>query len=235
MMDGMAKVVVRKKAAFALEDSHGAFVCGIDEAGRAPLAGPVSAACVFVLPEVRKLKFWKEVDDSKKVPKEKRETLYDLIRAHAAFGVGMASPQEIDEINIHHATLLAMKRAFEDMVSAFGHILPLTPARSLKGAGEKSMIALVDGKFTPDIPCPASAVIGGDGLSKSIAAASIIAKVTRDRLMAALHAEFPVYGWNRNAAYPTPEHLSAIRAHGITRHHRRSFAPCAGARVMKAG
>jgi ribonuclease HII len=209
----MGKVtVVRKKAAFALEDSHGAFVCGIDEAGRAPLAGPVSAACVFVFPETRKLKFWKEVDDSKKIPKEKRETLFDLIRSHTAFGVGMASAQEIDEINIHHATLLAMKRAFHVMKESFATVQPL--------------MALVDGKFTPDIPCPATAIVGGDGLSKSIGAASILAKVTRDRLMAELHAEFPVYGWNRNAAYPTPEHLDAIRAHGITLHHRRSFARC---------
>lgn len=199
-----------KKPDFAIENTYEGVVCGIDEAGRAPLAGPVVAACVFIPPDARRLKFISAVNDSKKVPKEKRETLFDLICAHASWGVGMAQPEEIDTLNIHHATLLAMKRAFENI----GPVLP--PA-----------VALIDGKFAPALPCAVQTVIKGDEISKSIAAASIIAKVTRDRLMTALHEKFPVYGWDRNAAYPTPEHLAAIRAHGITSHHRRSFAPCA--------
>lgn len=207
---------MRSKPDFSIENSHGGIVCGIDEAGRAPLAGPVVAACVVIPPESRRLKFIAAVNDSKKIPREKRETLYDLICAHASYGVGMATPREIDKINIHHATLLAMKRAFENMKSA-------------------ATVAIIDGKFAPALPCAVQTVIKGDALSKSIAAASIVAKVTRDRLMAALHEEFPVYGWNRNAAYPTPEHLSAIRAHGITPHHRRSFSPCAQRSLLERG
>lgn len=202
---------------FSIENEFDGPVCGIDEAGRAALAGPVVAACVVIPPESRRLPFITAVNDSKKVPKERREVLFDLIRVHASFGVGMASPQEIDTLNIHHATLLAMKRAFENM------------------NGGNPAAALIDGKFAPVISCRTKTVVKGDALSKSIAAASIIAKVTRDRLMAELHEEHPVYGWDRNAAYPTPEHLSAIKIHGITRHHRRSFAPCAQALSTAAG
>lgn len=197
------------KPDFSIENTHEGDVCGIDEAGRAPLAGPVVAGCVFIPRDSRKLGFIRAINDSKKLSKDKRETLFDLICAHASFGVGMASPQEIDDLNIHHATLLAMKRAFENL------------------RGPKPAAAIIDGKFAPSLPCRTQTVIKGDGLSKSIAAASIIAKVTRDRLMCALHEKFPAYGWDRNAAYPTPEHLEAIQSHGITRHHRRSFAPCA--------
>jgi len=207
------KTAQKNKPDFSLEDSHNGVICGIDEAGRAPLAGPVTAACVYIPPESRKLEFVAAINDSKKLSKDKRETLFDLIRAHALFGVGMAAPEEIDELNIHHATLLAMKRAFEAMNK------------------EAPAVALIDGKFAPALPCTTQTVIKGDGISKSIAAASIIAKVTRDRLMATLHEKHPHYGWDRNAAYPTPEHLAAINKHGITDHHRRSFAPCRKAPV----
>ena len=200
------------KPDFTIENGYDVPVCGIDEAGRAPLAGPVVAACVFIPEGVRKLKFFQAVNDSKKVSKPKREELFDLIHEHASYGVGMASPQEIDVLNIHHATLLAMKRAFENM------------------NGDAPAAALIDGKFAPILTCATKTVIKGDALSKSIAAASIIAKVTRDRLMTALHEKFPVYGWDRNAAYPTPEHLKALKRHGLTPHHRLSFAPCAQVR-----
>ncbi|MBI4031553.1 MAG: ribonuclease HII [Proteobacteria bacterium] len=196
---------------FALEDSCKGIVCGIDEAGRAPLAGPVMAACVFIPEDKRGLKFLDAVNDSKKVVKPRREELFSLITEYFHWGAGMASPEEIDALNIHHATLLAMKRAFDAM------------------RGVKAAVALVDGKFAPALSCATQTVIRGDAISKSIAAASIVAKVTRDRLMEALHKEFPHYGWDRNAAYPTPEHLEAIRLHGLTPHHRRSFAPCAQA------
>lgn len=202
------------KPDFSIENGYDVPVCGIDEAGRAPLAGPVVAGCVFIPENSRKLKFLQAVNDSKKVSKPKREELFDLIREHASYGVGMASPQEIDALNIHHATLLAMKRAFENMKDS-------APAA-----------ALIDGKFAPALPCMTKTVIKGDGLSKSIAAASIIAKVTRDRLMTALHEKFPVYGWDRNAAYPTPEHLAALKRHGLTPHHRLSFAPCAQVKMI---
>ncbi len=184
-------------------------VCGIDEAGRAPLAGPVVAACVFIPADRRKERFWKQVRDSKQVPAPVREELFVLITASACYGIAEASVEEIDSLNIHHATLLAMRRAQEAMSLAFGILPELT---------------LVDGKFVPkDLPCPGKAIIGGDDISRSIAAASILAKTYRDRLMRALHAEHPHYGWDRNAGYPTPEHQKALRQHGPTAHHRRSF------------
>lgn len=166
------------------------------------------AGCIYIPMEKRGLKFLDAVNDSKKIAKPQREELFDCITENFIWGTGMASPEEIDALNIHHATLLAMKRAFE-----------------ATGAG--AAVALVDGKFAPALPCAAQTVIKGDSLSKSIAAASIVAKVTRDRLMGTLHREFPHYGWDRNAAYPTPEHLEALRTHGLTPYHRRSFAPCA--------
>lgn len=202
-----------KGPSFALEDNSGAPICcGIDEAGRAPLAGPVVAACVYIPPDTRTKKFWSKVRDSKLVPKEQRQELFTLITEHACYGIAQAPVEEIDDINIHHATLLAMKRAQIAMMEAF----KIEPN-----------MTLVDGKFIPaGLPCPANAVIGGDNRSRSIAAASILAKVSRDRLMTGLHENFPVYGWISNVGYPTPPHLRAIREHGITAHHRRSFAPC---------
>jgi len=178
-------------------------VCGVDEAGRGPLAGPVVAAAVIF----EKKRIPKGLDDSKKLSPAKREELYALIVEKAvAYGVGEASVDEIDLVNIRQATHLAMARA----------VRALSPA---------PVFALVDGNDAPALPCPCETIVGGDGRSLSIAAASIVAKVTRDRMMAALHKLHPHYGWLTNKGYGTEEHLLALERHGATPHHRRSFAP----------
>jgi ribonuclease HII len=178
-------------------------VAGVDEAGRGPLAGPVVAAAVIF----EKKRAPRGLNDSKKLSARERERLFDKIMGRAvAVGIGEASVDEIDLVNIRQATHLAMARA----------VRALSPA---------PVFALVDGNDAPALPCPCETLIGGDGLSASIAAASIIAKVTRDRLMVALHEQHPVYCWDRNKGYGTPDHLSALAAHGCTPHHRRSFAP----------
>jgi ribonuclease HII len=178
-------------------------VAGVDEAGRGPLAGPVVAAAVIF----EKRKIPKGLDDSKAMTKSAREEAYARIFDTAiAVGVGEASVDEIDLVNIRQATHLAMARAIR--------ALAITP-----------MIALVDGNDAPALPCRCETLVGGDGRSVSIAAASIIAKVTRDRLMAALHELFPVYAWHANKGYGTEEHLAALNRHGPSPHHRRSFAP----------
>ncbi len=194
---------------FALEDRVNGPACGLDEAGRGPLAGPVVAACVYVPPAARDAPFWAHVTDSKKLSAKKREDLYGLIRATTVHGIAEASVEEIDSINILRASLLAMKRAYEEVIAKHGE--PLT--------------ALVDGNQKPPLSCPVITVVRGDSTSLSIAAASILAKVTRDRIMADLCGKFPFYGWSRNAGYGTAQHMEAIAAHGITPHHRRSFAP----------
>ena len=177
-------------------------VCGVDEAGRGPWAGPVVAAAVIfpgLAPE--------GLNDSKKLSAARREALFGAIMRDGLVGVGEASVDEIDEINILNATWLAMRRA----VAA----LPEPPAH-----------ALIDGnRLPPGLPCGATAVVKGDGRSLSIAAASIIAKVTRDRLMRTLAEAFPQYGWDRNAGYGVKAHAEALRRHGLTPHHRRSFRP----------
>ena len=180
-----------------------ATICGIDEAGRGPLAGPVVAAAVVLdraaIPE--------GIADSKLVPAPQRAVLCELILASASVGVGVASVEEIDALNILNAAELAMRRAF----------LALDPA---------PVAALIDGnRVPPDLPCRAQAVVGGDGRSLSVAAASIVAKVTRDRMMDELAAAHPGYGWETNRGYGTPEHLAALESLGVTPHHRRSFAP----------
>ena len=200
----------KTKPTLTLEKQHNGPVCGIDEAGRGPLAGPVVASCVYIPEKAWRQPFLKAVNDSKKLTLKKRETLFVEIREHCAFGIGAASPEEIDTLNIHHATLLAMKRAFMGMLDGF-EIRP--------------DLALVDGKFTPALPCNAEAIKQGDGRSLSIAAASILAKVTRDRAMNDLHREHPAYGWDHNAGYGTAEHLEALKTHGVTPYHRQSFAP----------
>lgn len=187
---------------FSLEAAHSGIVAGIDEAGRGPWAGPVVAAAVVLDPHLLP----HGINDSKKLSALRRGKLYAEIVASAITGVGTASVEEIDALNILEATKLAMRRALEK--------LRVTPD-----------VALVDGNQPPELPCKVQAVIGGDALSLSIAAASIIAKVTRDRLMAGLAAEFPAYGWERNAGYGTSEHQQALAMHGITPHHRKSFAP----------
>lgn len=191
----------------SIESAYSGPVCGIDEAGRGPLAGPVVAACVYIPAAALEKPFWLKVTDSKKLTAARRAALYEDIVAHTSFGIAEASVDEIDTLNIHHATLLAMKRAYESM------------------RGIKMVAALVDGRFVPSISCKTQPVVSGDSLSLSIAAASILAKVTRDRIMDELHAQFPHYGWNSNAGYGTRTHMDGVRVHGITPHHRKSYAP----------
>lgn len=186
----------------ALERSHSGIVAGIDEAGRGPWAGPVVAAAAVLDPHCLPA----GINDSKKLTAAKREKLYDAILSSALVGVGIASVEEIDTLNILGATKLAMRRALEN----------------LKVAPD---VALVDGNQPPELPCRVETVIGGDALSLSIAAASIVAKVTRDRMMAELAREFPHYGWEKNAGYGTAVHQQALAVHGVTPHHRKSFAP----------
>jgi ribonuclease HII len=193
---------------YSFENNFNGPVCGIDEAGRGPLVGPVVAACVYIPPTAHDLSFWSKVTDSKKLTASKREVLFSEIKSHTVWGIGQASPEEIDALNIHKATLLAMSRAFDSMKD------------------NKQMIAaLIDGKFAPQLPCQAQAIVKGDSLSLSIAAASILAKVTRDGIMSQLHNEYSHYGWDRNSGYPTAEHRLALQKHGITPYHRKSYAP----------
>ncbi len=204
------KTAQKSRPDFSLEKSCQGIVCGIDEVGRGPLAGPVMAACAYVPESARRRHFLRDVNDSKKLTLKKREQLYEVIRENCHYGFGTVSPAEIDELNIHHATLLAMRRAYEDMQKAFG---------------ARPELALVDGKFAPNIDCNCQTVTKGDSVSLSIAAASILAKVKRDRFMARLHEEHPHYGWATNAGYGTAEHLAGIQSHGVTEYHRKSFAP----------
>ena len=193
---------------YNLESQAGGKVAGIDEAGRGPWAGPVVAAAAILDPATLPRSLVARLDDSKKLNRKIRETLFGELQGKAAIGVGIADIGEIDTINILQATLLAMRRALDN--------LPFQPD-----------FALVDGNRAPDLPCPCRTVVKGDSRSLSIAAASIVAKVTRDRLMRRLAEEFPGYGWERNAGYGTAEHRAALERLGITPHHRRSFAPIA--------
>lgn len=178
-------------------------ICGVDEVGRGPLAGPVVAAAVIL----DRKRIPKGLNDSKQLSEEDREALYPLIMETAiAVGVGEASVGEIDLVNIRQATHMAMARA----------------VRALTVTAE---FALVDGNDPPPLPCRCDTLIGGDARSVSIAAASIIAKVTRDRMMVALHDAHPGYNWRSNKGYGTPEHYAGLKAHGVTQHHRRSFGP----------
>lgn len=178
-------------------------IAGVDEAGRGPLAGPVVAGAVIF----ERGRIPKGIDDSKQMTPEAREELYVLIvKSAVAWGVGEASVDEIDLLNIRQATHLAMARAVRAMAVA-------------------PMFALVDGNDAPALPCPCDTLVDGDARSVSIAAASILAKVTRDRMMRALHDEHPGYGWITNMGYGTEEHLLGLERHGVTVHHRRSFAP----------
>jgi ribonuclease HII len=192
---------------FAIEDGCGGVVCGVDEAGRGPLAGPVVAAAVIIDRACFADELRERLDDSKLLRRELREACYAALLRCARIGVGAASVREIDRINILRASLLAMSRA-------------------VAGLGVRPDIALVDGNMTPPaLPCPAKTVVGGDGLSFSIAAASVIAKVTRDRIMYALARRHPGYAWDSNVGYSTRAHFAAIAEFGVTVHHRRSFEP----------
>ncbi|TPE52265.1 ribonuclease HII [Amaricoccus solimangrovi] len=178
-------------------------VCGVDEVGRGPWAGPVVAAAVIL--DVTAIPAG--LDDSKRLPAARRAALHDELIVSARWGVGIASVAEIDEINILQASFLAMRRA-------------------LAALGTPPAVALIDGKhLPPGLPCEGRAIVGGDGRALSIAAASVIAKVTRDRMMTELARDFPGYGWESNMGYGTRAHQSGLARLGITPHHRRSFRP----------
>lgn len=178
-------------------------LAGVDEAGRGPLAGPVVAAAVILAPNFPK----GELRDSKKLTAKRRELLFDLIHEKSlAISIGHADPVEIDRLNILQASLLAMKRAVEGL-----KLLP--------------QLVQVDGKFIPEIAIPCEAIIKGDDKVPEISAASIIAKVTRDREMAAIHALYPEYGFAQHSGYPTKAHCEALIKYGITPLHRKSFGP----------
>lgn len=180
-------------------------IAGVDEAGRGPLAGPVAVAAVILdrrRPRIRGL------DDSKKLTAAQREVLYDRIVERAVcWHVEFVEVEEIDRFNIFHATMLGMRRA----------LCALTPCAEL---------AMIDGNhLPPGLPCAAKALVGGDASEPAIMAASILAKVARDRLMCRLHEQWPAYGFDEHKGYSTPRHLAALAEHGPCPQHRRSFAP----------
>ena len=183
------------------------WVCGVDEAGRGPLVGAVVAGAVVLDPNnpIEGLK------DSKKLTAIRREYLYEQIMEKAkAWGVGEASPAEIDEINILQATMLAMRRAIEDLTTRLG----AWPDK-----------ALIDGNRCPELPIAAEAIVKGDAKEPAISAASIVAKVTRDRQMQILHERHPEYGFAQHMGYPTEAHFAALKQFGACDQHRRSFSP----------
>ena len=195
-----------------MERAAGGRVAGVDEAGRGPLAGPVVAAAVILGPRVpRKLAIL--LDDSKKLTAEQRLTAFAALRASPVeIGVGAASVAEILRLNILHASMLAMRRAVARLAVA-------------------PDLALVDGNYPPQLGCAVRCVVGGDALCLSIAAASIVAKVVRDRAMARLAVRFPGYGWETNAGYATMFHREALGRLGATRHHREAFGTVAQLRL----
>lgn len=197
---------------FLLEDQAPGLVVGIDEVGRGPWAGPV-VACAFAFRDRRLFQSALEyITDSKQLSAARRESLSALFTLHQGtgclFALGESSVQEIDGLNIRAATFLAMQRAYTAL-------------------GQTASLILVDGPAAPDLPAPTQPVIRGDATSYSIAAASIIAKVARDQQMSDLAQTYPHYGWERNAGYGTRAHQAGLANHGITPHHRRSFAPIA--------
>ncbi len=195
---------------FSLERQEGGLVAGVDEAGRGPWAGPVVAAAVVL--DVGRMApgMAGAIDDSKKLTRARREAVFEALGACARVGLGAASVAEIDRLNILEATMLAMARAVARLDAA-------------------PDVALVDGPRAPALICPARPVVRGDSRSLSIAAASIAAKVSRDRLMALLARRHPGFGWEHNAGYGTAEHRAALARLGVTSHHRKSFAPIAKA------
>ncbi|AET88911.1 MULTISPECIES: ribonuclease HII [Caballeronia] len=189
-------------------------ICGVDEAGRGPLAGPVVAAAVIFDPAKPRIN---GLDDSKALSAKRREELYAKIVDRAlAYCIASASVEEIDTINILHASMLAMKRAVEGLAVA-------------------PTLVKVDGNRCPTLSIRSEAVIGGDALIKQISAASILAKVTRDRMLLDLHQTYPMYGFDAHSGYGTPQHLRALREHGPCEHHRRSFAPVREAHALVFG
>ena len=213
-----AGVAPKKKAAprgvqKRLEWDPIGLMAGVDEAGRGPLAGPVYAAAV-ILDDAKRIR---GLADSKVLSPAQRDKLFDQICEKAlCCSVSFATVDEIDQLNIFHATMLAMKRAVEG--------LRLKPVK-----------VLVDGNRLPKIDVLAEAIVGGDARVKAISAASILAKVSRDRYCATLHEEFPQYGFMAHKGYSTPEHLEALRIHGACKHHRRFFSPVAAQLLMVEG
>jgi ribonuclease HII len=193
----------RPRPDLSFESEGPAPVCGVDEAGRGPWAGPVVAAAVILDPD----RIPDGIDDSKRLTAPRRDALLADLSRVAVIGIGQASVSEIDSLNILHATHLAMLRA----------VAALRPEPAM---------ALIDGNLVPsDLPCRCNSVIGGDARCLSIAAASIVAKVTRDRIMVALSQQFPGYGWSTNMGYGTKPHSDGLARLGVTPHHRRSFKP----------
>lgn len=191
-------------ADFSIENEIGAnFIAGCDEAGRGPLCGPVVAAAV-IFPN-REIEIPVVIRDSKKMSAAQRAVAYDWITKNTIWATGQCTPAEIDELNILWASMRAMERA-------------------VAGLGQTPETCLIDGNRVP-AGLRGRAIIKGDAKSLSIAAASIIAKETRDKIMRELALEFPQYGWDRNAGYPTTEHIAAIEKYGVTVHHRRTFGP----------
>lgn len=197
---------------FLLEDEVNGIVAGVDEAGRGPWVGPVVAGCAVFLNRNVDVMLLDNLNDSKKLSKKKREMLYDLLHAEAKkgnilIGIGEATAKEIDDINILNASFLAMKRA-------------------IKQANANPKMVLIDGNRTPkDFDCDVKAVIKGDAKSYSISAASILAKVYRDRLMENMAKTYPWYGFEKNAGYGTKAHIEGLKKYGITPEHRKSYAP----------
>lgn len=198
---------------FELEDKYQGLVAGVDEAGRGPWVGPVVAGCAVFLTKNVDEKLLSQLNDSKKLSKKKREMLYDLLLkeqnlGHMLLGIGEASAKEIDEINILNASFLAMKRALD------------------KACQDKPVMVLVDGNREPKtFGCAVKAVVKGDAKSYSISAASILAKVYRDRLLEKMAEQYPGYGFEKNAGYGTKAHIDGLKKYGVTPEHRRSYAP----------
>ncbi|MCK5658301.1 MAG: ribonuclease HII [Alphaproteobacteria bacterium] len=194
------------KPNFSFEDQYKGLVCGIDEVGRGPLAGPVVAAAVVIRRDEMPRAVLEQINDSKKLTARKREYLFNQIQEFSYISIAECSVVEIDKINILQASLRAMEKAFRGLA-----VLPAT--------------ALVDGNQAPKLPCTIKTIVRGDGRSLSIAAASIVAKHYRDTLMTRIANDFPHYGWETNAGYGTARHIKALKIHGVTIHHRRTFSP----------
>jgi len=190
---------------FNIENECGGLVVGIDEAGRGPLCGPVVAACCLLKDRQN---YPQGLNDSKKLSAKKRGEILAQLQNVAIFAIGEVGVEIIDKINILNATKLAMKMAFENFCAQ--HVA-------------NPDVALVDGNFVPEINCSARAIIKGDAKSLSIAAASVVAKEHRDKVMANLHEELPQYCWAQNKGYGTKAHYEAIEKFGVSKHHRRSF------------
>lgn len=211
---------------FSLEKEYSnKMIIGVDEVGRGPLAGPVVAAAVYIPSTNWGHPVWREVQDSKKLSSIRREILFSVIQSQCHFGIAEASVEEIDSLNILQATFLAMKRAIDSLCLSIPAQAGIHGNLDPRFHGDAKMV-LIDGNRLPkNWPWEAHAIIKGDTKSVSIAAASILAKVSRDKMMEELGKIYPHYGWGNNAGYGTSQHLEALGNHGVTHHHRKTFAP----------